>query len=70
MYFPIYFCAGLSTTEIIANSLIFFLAGYETTATTLMFLFYELAVHPECQDKAVEEINYAVGEEVNCPEII
>lgn len=48
---------GLSTEEVTAQSLVFLLGGYETTATTLTFLLYNLAVYPECQEKVVKEIN-------------
>ncbi|XP_041421152.1 cytochrome P450 3A21-like isoform X1 [Xenopus laevis] len=47
----------LSDTEIMAQSLIFIMAGYETTSTTLMFLTYHLARHPDVQKKLEEEID-------------
>ena len=48
---------GLSPEEIEAQSLLFFLAGYETTASTLAFLAYCLATNQECEKKLVQEIN-------------
>ncbi|XP_033728704.1 cytochrome P450 3A29-like [Pecten maximus] len=53
----------LSTEEIIASSVLFFLAGYETTATLLQFSGYELAVNPEIQERMLEEIQNALGDE-------
>ncbi|XP_075053322.1 cytochrome P450 3A29-like isoform X2 [Mixophyes fleayi] len=47
----------LTDTEIMAQGLIFILAGYETTSTTLMFLSYHLATHPDVQTKLQEEID-------------
>ncbi|KAM4632136.1 cytochrome P450 3A24-like [Discoglossus pictus] len=47
----------LSDTEIMAQALIFILAGYETTSTTLMFVAYNLAVHPDVQSKLQDEID-------------
>ena len=46
----------LSEPELIANSLMFFLAGYDTTATTISFLAHCLMANPEVQDRLVEEI--------------
>ena len=43
-----------------AQGWIFFIAGYETTATTLSFCSYELALHPEVQEKLFEEVESAV----------
>ena len=48
--------AEVTEIDILANSFVFFVAGFETTATTLSNLFYCLAVHPECQQKLLEEV--------------
>lgn len=37
-------------------ALIFFLAGFETTATVMTFLAYEVCVNPDVQQKLYEEI--------------
>lgn len=48
---------GLSMDEILGNIFILNFAGYDTTANTLGFALYLLAIHPEIQDWAGEEIN-------------
>ena len=45
--------------DIAANLFAFYLAVHETTAITLSFAFYELAMHPEIQDKLRQEITEA-----------
>ena len=47
----------LSDEEIVANSLTFLLAGFETTAITLSFTSYLLALNPEKQEKLQTEID-------------
>ena len=48
---------GLETGEIIADSVGFMLAGYETTSTTLTFSTYLLAANPEAQERLANEIH-------------
>ncbi|GIY97140.1 cytochrome P450 3A21 [Caerostris extrusa] len=50
----------LSTTELVAQCVIFFLAGFETSASTLAFACYQLALNPDIQDKLVEELDDAI----------
>ena len=47
----------LKDEEIISYSITFLLAGYETTANTLTYTSYLLALHPEIQQKLQEEID-------------
>ncbi|KAK3102135.1 hypothetical protein FSP39_009074 [Pinctada imbricata] len=54
---------GMTIKEILSNALIFFFAGYETTAATLSFLSFELAHSPDIQDKLYQEVMKNVGEE-------
>jgi len=52
----------LTEDEILAQAWIFFVAGYETTATTLSFCSYELALNQDCQQKLYEEVSSAVDQ--------
>uniref|UniRef100_A0A1E1X8Y0 Putative cytochrome n=1 Tax=Amblyomma aureolatum TaxID=187763 RepID=A0A1E1X8Y0_9ACAR len=47
---------GLTNAEIIANGLLFFVAGFETTGTAMSFLAYALAQHQEVQDRLRKEV--------------
>lgn len=52
----------MTNDEIMAQAFLFFIAGYETTASTLNYVSYCLAVHQEIQDKVVQEIHDQIGE--------
>ena len=47
----------LTFNEILCTAILFLSAGYETTANTLCFISYCLALNPNCQDKLIEEID-------------
>lgn len=47
----------LTANGIAAECFLFFMAGYETSAATISFATYELAINSELQDKTREEIN-------------
>ena len=46
----------LEDDEIVATSITFLLAGYETTANTLAYTTYLLALNPEVQEKLYLEV--------------
>lgn len=47
---------ALSDLELVAQSVIFIFAGYETTSSALTFFMYLMAIHPDAQQKLQEEI--------------
>ena len=57
----------LADDEIVAQSVIFLLAGYETSSNTLAFTLYFLAVNPDVQDKLRTEIKEALESNTDIP---
>lgn len=47
---------ALTEEEIVSNSMLFFLVGYETTATTVAWMLYNLALYPDVQEKLYDEV--------------
>ena len=47
----------LTNKEIMSQAVLFLAAGYETTASNLTLVAYNLAMNPEYQDKLCEEID-------------
>ncbi|XP_071998129.1 cytochrome P450 3A9-like [Engystomops pustulosus] len=56
---------ALTDTEIMAQSIVFILAGFETTSLTLTYLFYNLATHPDVQKKLQEEVDSYLPNKAN-----
>ncbi|XP_064599537.1 cytochrome P450 3A11-like [Liolophura sinensis] len=48
---------GLSDSEILAQCITFFVAGFDTSAATIAYALYHLTMNPECQQKLVDEID-------------
>ncbi|XP_063618696.1 probable cytochrome P450 9f2 [Cydia splendana] len=42
--------------DLVAQAVIFLFPGYDTVASTMSFLLYELAVNPDCQERLFREI--------------
>ncbi|NP_001166003.1 cytochrome P450 6CK10 [Nasonia vitripennis] len=47
----------ISLSEAIGQAFIFYLAGFETTSSTITYCLYELALNPEIQEKVQAEID-------------
>ncbi|KAF8781602.1 Cytochrome P450 3A24 like protein [Argiope bruennichi] len=50
---------SLTDDELLAQCVLFFMVGYETTANILTFVAYCLAVNPEWQEKLIREVDEA-----------
>lgn len=58
--------AGLNDNEILAQAMMFIFAGYETSSSSLGFLAYNLATHPEIQKALQKEIDQTFPGKVEC----
>ncbi|XP_013169673.1 PREDICTED: cytochrome P450 6B5-like isoform X1 [Papilio xuthus] len=47
----------LTDSVIAAQAFVFYAGGYETSASTMTYMFYELAKNPDIQDKVIAEID-------------
>lgn len=59
------FVSGLTNDEVVAQVFMLYLAGHETTANTLTFVSYELALNQEVQDRVIQEIQDQIGEVIH-----
>lgn len=53
---------NLTLDEIVAQVFVFFLAGFETSSSTMSFCLYEIAKHPEIQRKLQDEIDRSLAQ--------
>lgn len=52
-----FYFSELSDDDVVAQALVFFVAGFDSVATVLCFICYELALNPHVQKKLQEEID-------------
>ena len=52
----------MTKEEMVGQGFIVLIAGYETTATTLQYLTYNLTMNPDVQEKVFEEIRDTLGD--------
>lgn len=57
----------MTVDEVLAQSVIFLIAGYETTSTTLGFVCYSLATNADIQEKLQKEIDSVWDDESKMP---
>jgi len=57
----------MSEAEVVAQSMIFLFAGYETSSNTLGFVCYHLATNPDVQGKLQKEIDSVWNDESQMP---
>lgn len=57
----------MDDTLMTSNAMVFFLAGFETTASTLSLCLFELAQNPDIQEKLREEVTGVVSEHDGVP---
>uniref|UniRef100_V5GTA8 Putative cytochrome P450 6a14 n=1 Tax=Anoplophora glabripennis TaxID=217634 RepID=V5GTA8_ANOGL len=55
----------LTMNEIVAQSYVFFIAGFETSSSAMTFALFELSMHPEIQDKVRDEIRTVLAKHDN-----
>ncbi|XP_048237771.1 cytochrome P450 3A24-like [Haliotis rufescens] len=54
---------AMTTDEVLGQAFLFFIAGYETTASTLNFAAYSLATNPDVQERLTKEVDTVLGKE-------
>ena len=57
----------LTDMEVIAQSFVFLIAGYETSSNTLGLTSYHIATHPDVQEKLQQEIDSVWTDEEQLP---
>jgi hypothetical protein len=66
LIFVFVFVPVVLTDQVLAsNAFVFFIAGFETTSSTMSFLLLELAAHPDIQKRTRDEINEVLSQHNN-----
>ena len=52
----------MNDREVLAQAVVFMVAGHETTSILLSFFFYAMATEPVIQEKVYEEIQREIGD--------
>ncbi|GJN66130.1 hypothetical protein PLICBS_000146 [Purpureocillium lilacinum] len=60
---------SFSDAELIENAVLFLKAGSETTATTLVYLIYEVGIRPAVYSRLVEEVRAAFPDRSTSPDL-
>ncbi|XP_076352610.1 cytochrome P450 3A19-like [Tachypleus tridentatus] len=55
----------LTEDELVAQCVIFFLAGYETTSSALSYIVYLLALNQDCQNKLYQETDETLHSQIS-----
>ena len=55
----------LTNKEICAQSILFMIAGGQTTSDAITFVTYNLAMHPDYQEQLIDEIDQVLDRHVN-----
>jgi cytochrome P450 len=53
---------ALNDKEIVAQALVFLIAGYKKASVLMSFFFYVMATEPVIQEKVYEEIQQEIGD--------
>lgn len=61
--FPLFL--ALTDPELVAQAIIFIHGGFETTSSTLSFIMYFLATHPDVQQKLQQEVDAVLPNKVS-----
>ncbi|KAJ0177460.1 hypothetical protein K1T71_007469 [Dendrolimus kikuchii] len=53
----------ITDDDLVAQAVLFYIAGYDTTTNLINYFLYEMAINPEVQEKLYEELNKVPGDD-------